>query len=166
MGIFDFIKDAGSNIFSGGTMDSAELEAYLRKEFGDSVTSLKAAVQGSVARLVGVCDTLSTKEKVILVAGNVNGIESVNDDHLRIRETGEILQKKDENPVIPGVATEEVQVESTFYTIKAGDNLSKIAKEFYGDPMKYTLIFEANREVIKDPDKIYPGQKIRLPDIP
>jgi nucleoid-associated protein YgaU len=47
--------------------------------------------------------------------------------------------------------------------IKSGDNLSKISKQFYGDPNKYNRIFEANREVIKDADKISPGQKIRIP---
>ena len=50
-----------------------------------------------------------------------------------------------------------------FYTIQSGDSLSKIAKEFYGNAMDYPKIFEANREVIEDPDLIYPGQKIRIP---
>ena len=50
-----------------------------------------------------------------------------------------------------------------YYIIKSGDNLSKISKQFYGDPNKYNRIFEANREVIKDADKIFPGQKIRIP---
>ena len=55
--------------------------------------------------------------------------------------------------------------EATFYTVQSGDSLSKIAKEYYGDAMKYPEIFEANREVIKDPDLIYPGQKIRIPKL-
>ncbi len=52
-----------------------------------------------------------------------------------------------------------------FYTIVKGDTLSGIAKEYYGDAMKYPVIFEANREVIKDPDLIFPGQKIRIPKL-
>ena len=49
------------------------------------------------------------------------------------------------------------------YTVQAGDNLSKIAKQFYGNPNKYPVIFEANKPMLKDPDKIYPGQKLRIP---
>ena len=52
-----------------------------------------------------------------------------------------------------------------YYTIVKGDNLSKIAKKFYGDANKYKVIFDANREVIKDANLIYPGQKIRIPKI-
>jgi nucleoid-associated protein YgaU len=56
---------------------------------------------------------------------------------------------------------DKVKVE--YYEIKRGDTLSGIAKKYYGDPMQYKALFEANREVIEDPDKIYPGQKIRIP---
>lgn len=50
-----------------------------------------------------------------------------------------------------------------YYEVKKGDSLSKIAKEYYGDPMLYPRIFEANRDVLKDPNKIKPGQKLRIP---
>lgn len=50
-----------------------------------------------------------------------------------------------------------------YYIIKSGDTLSAIAKQFYGDANKYPRIFEANREVIKNADLIFPGQKIRIP---
>jgi len=58
-------------------------------------------------------------------------------------------------------AEEEVD----FYVVKPGDSLSKISKKYYDDFMKYPEIFEANKEVIKDPDLIYPGQKLRIPKI-
>ena len=64
-------------------------------------------------------------------------------------------------PVMVEIPPEPVQ----FYTIVKGDSLSRIAKRFYGNAMKYPVLFEANREVIKDPDRIYPGQVIRVPDL-
>jgi nucleoid-associated protein YgaU len=53
--------------------------------------------------------------------------------------------------------------EATFYTVKSGDTLGKIAQEQYGSASKYTVIFEANQPMLKDPDKIYPGQSLRIP---
>ena len=47
--------------------------------------------------------------------------------------------------------------------MKPGDTLSKIAKQFYGEPNKYSAIFEANKPMLKDPDEIYPGQMLRIP---
>ena len=52
---------------------------------------------------------------------------------------------------------------ATFYTVVSGDSLSKIAKKHYGDASKYPVIFDANRPMLKDPDKIYPGQVLRIP---
>jgi nucleoid-associated protein YgaU len=49
------------------------------------------------------------------------------------------------------------------YEVKAGDSLSKIAKNVYGKASEWKRIFEANRDTIKDPDKIYPGQKLKIP---
>ena len=79
----------------------------------------------------------------MLALGNVTGIATVDD---RI------------NVVHP-------KPESTFYEVKSGDSLSKIAKAHYGDAMKYPLIFEANKPMLKDPDKIYPGQVLRIPPL-
>ncbi len=55
--------------------------------------------------------------------------------------------------------------EGKYYTVKSGDSLSKIAKEVYGDPMKYGVIFEANKPMLKDPDLIYPDQVLRIPQL-
>ena len=52
-----------------------------------------------------------------------------------------------------------------FHTVVSGDSLSKIAKEFYGDAMKYPVIFEANKPMLTHPDKIYPGQVLRIPPL-
>jgi len=168
MGLFDFVKDAGAAIFKG--KDKAmEIETYLRDEFGDAVTSLKAGFESGIVKLVGICNTQAIKEKVILVAGNIKGVERVNSDNLRVKKEDEVLLKPGQAPTPPPVKTVEPPVVeeliSEFYTIKAGDTLSKIAKEHYGNAQKYNEIFEANREVIKDPNKIYPGQQIRIPKL-
>jgi nucleoid-associated protein YgaU len=84
----------------------------------------------------------------MLLAGNVKGVASVNGDDL----------------TFPAPAADEpTEVKVEFYEIKKGDTLSAIAKEFYGDYSQYPKLFEANRDVIEDADKIYPGQKIRIP---
>ncbi|MBN2381833.1 LysM peptidoglycan-binding domain-containing protein [bacterium] len=171
MGLFDFVKDVGANIFKGKDR-SQEIETHLREEFGSKVASLKAAYEDGTVKVVGVCDSQVTKESVILVAGNIKGVERVVSDHLRVKAADEVLMKPGQAPVPPPVVKQEEIIEekpveeellSDFYTIKAGDTLSKIAKAHYGDAMKYPAIFEANRDVIKDPNKIYPGQQIRLP---
>jgi nucleoid-associated protein YgaU len=81
------------------------------------------------------------KEKLVLALGNVTGIASV-DDRLTVV-----------NP----------EPEADFYEVKSGDSLSKIAKKYYGNAMEYNRIFEANKPMLKDPDKIYPGQMLRIP---
>ena len=61
------------------------------------------------------------------------------------------------------LVVEVPEPEATLYTVKSGDSLSKIAKAHYGDAMKYPVIFEANKPMLKDPDRIYPGQVLRIP---
>jgi len=58
---------------------------------------------------------------------------------------------------------ETPEPEAKFYTVVSGDSLSKIAKEYYGNAMKYPVIFEANKPMLSHPDKIYPGQVLRIP---
>jgi nucleoid-associated protein YgaU len=81
-------------------------------------------------------------EKAVLMAGNVQGVSEVKAAGL-------------------SAPTQESKV--AYYVINKGDSLSAIAKHYYGNAMEYPRIFDANREVIKDPDLIYPGQKIRIP---
>jgi nucleoid-associated protein YgaU len=81
-------------------------------------------------------------EKAVLMAGNVSGVAEVNTDAL---ESPEAVEKVD------------------YYVIEKGDTLSAIAKKYYGKASEHPRIFEANPEVIKNPDLIIPGQKIRIP---
>ena len=85
------------------------------------------------------------------VVGNTEGISKV-DDQMTVAP-----------PTEKAPAEAPPEPEAQFYTVASGDSLSKIAKEFYGDPMKYPVIFEANKPMLKDPDKIYPGQVLRIP---
>lgn len=159
MGLFDFGKSIGAKLFEMGDDGRA---AKAVKEYIDSnnpgVVDLEVEVDDGVCTLCGKAATRSSFEKVVLMAGNVHGITEVNASEM------EIIDKSEPEP--PKTAAQEAEnpVESVvYYEIKSGDTLSKIAKEFLGDAMKYPDIFEANREVIQDPNKIYPGQKIRIP---
>ncbi len=96
---------------------------------------------GESVTVTGKTDSNAEREKVILALGNVEGV-SVVEDNITVA-----------NP----------EPEATFYTVQKGDSLSKISKEVYGDPMKYNSIFEANKPMLEHPDKIYPGQKLRIP---
>jgi len=144
MGMFDFLKDVGSSIFGGGKDEAEEIAKLLKNDLGDKIENLEVTFDDGVVTLAGVCDSDATREKAILLAGNVKGVEKVNDENLTAPDPEE---------------------ETEFYTVKRGDSLSKIAKAYYGNAMKYPVIFEANREVIKDPDLIYPGQVLRIPKI-
>ena len=108
------------------------------------MANLEVTVEDGVAHLSGEAESAEAMEKAILMAGNVEGISEVKADGLNA-------------PPAPP----EAKVE--YYEIKSGDTLSKIAKTYYGDAGAYPRIFEANREVIKDANLIYPGQKIRIP---
>jgi nucleoid-associated protein YgaU len=141
MGIFDFIFGAGDKVKGESDQErSAKLENHVRK-MGLEVERLKVDVSGDKATVSGKVDSQQVREKVILAVGNTEGIAKV-DDQL------EVVKK---------------EPEAKFYTVKSGDSLSKIAKEYYGDAMKYPTIFEANKPMLSDPDKIYPGQVLRIP---
>ena len=144
MGMFDFLKNVGASIFGRGKSEAEEIEQLLITDLGNKLTDLKVQFDKGVVTLTGKADSHATKEKAVLLAGNIKGVEKVVDEGL--------------------VAPPPVE-ETEFYTIKKGDSLSKIAKVYYGNAMKYPVIFEANREVIKDPDLIYPGQVLRIPKI-
>ncbi len=168
MGLFDFVKSAGAKIFGGGDNEPAapvagsaqdpaavaaakELQERKRAArlaeavagLGFEVQDLAIKVDGEVATISGTCASQEIREKVILTVGNTLGIARV-DDQLE-------------------VSTPEP--EAVFHTVVSGESLSKIAKQHYGNAMKYPVIFEANKPMLADPDKIYPGQVLRIPAI-
>ncbi len=150
MGMFSFLTDAGKKLFHHS--DHAEA---IKKEIEGSFTELPVeglvvTVDGDTVTLEGVANDIATREKAILIAGNVEGVAHVDADKLMSPEI--IAATNDGSLTIP-----------VFYTIIKGDTLWSISTNFYKDGAKYTSIVEANLEVIKDADKIYPGQTIRIP---
>jgi nucleoid-associated protein YgaU len=151
MGLIDFIKDAGELIF-GQSQEPPVADANAASNAGEAlmksvtalgipIENLSIQVKGDVATVSGTAKSQADREKAVLAVGNTKGIAQV-DDQIT-------------------VATPEP--EATYYTVQRGDTLSKIAREHYGDASKHAVIFESNRPMLKDPDKIYPGQKLRLP---
>ncbi len=153
MGFLDFVSGVGEKLFGGSAESdqerSAKLENHVRK-LGLSVTRLKIDVDGDVASVTGEVKAQADREKVLLAVGNTTGIARVDD-----KLTTTAATTPDHEPEVP----------ATYYTVEKGDTLSKIAKEQYGNAMKYPVIFEANEPMLTDPDKIYPGQVLRIPPL-
>lgn len=160
MGLFSFLKSAGSKVLGTKTAENdaaktAGVEALKEATekakaaalasqivtHGLTVENLDILVKDDLATVYGQVSTTSEREKVILLVGNTEGIASV-DDRLTVTDP---------------------EPEATFYTVVKGDTLSKIAKTHYGDAMKYPVIFEANKPMLTSPDLIYPGQVLRIP---
>jgi len=147
MGLFDFAADIGKKVFGIGDADAAEQIKENIEANNPGVSDLSVALDDEICTITGNCDSIEAKEKTVLMAGNMKGVGSVNGDGLTAPE-----------PVA------EVAAASTeYYVIESGDTLWGIAAKFLGNGSKYPEIFDANREVIEDPDKIFVGQKIRIP---
>jgi nucleoid-associated protein YgaU len=178
MGIFDFMKNAGEKIFKPGeSMREAAVKRHL-DGYGSDYSGVKVEVDGSKAVLSGRVPNVAAKERAVLIAGNVDGIDKVDD---RLVADSPAAGSPSFSNVSGGAASTEQNIglggsssmahgspggegwQSRTYTVKSGDTLSKIAKELYGDANKYPQIFEANKPMLKDPDKIYPGQVLRIP---
>ncbi|MGV5529588.1 peptidoglycan-binding protein LysM [Pseudomonas sp. XP1] len=146
MSLFSFVKEAGEKLIDLLTSGNANAEEQLKKHVesvGLGNPNIKATVEGDKIILTGEVASQEEKEKIILAAGNVAGVASVDD---QITVTGPVAQA------------------ARFVTVEKGDTLSAISKKVYGDPNKYQKIFEANKPMLKHPDKIYPGQVLRIPD--
>lgn len=151
MKLFSFIKNAGARLFGGGESNedkANKVKSHLEK-FNFDTSAVQISVDDEVVTLSGEVKDIDEKQKMLATAGNVEGISSVT-DQLTLKEP-------------PKVEIEDE--EKTFYTVKSGDSLSKISKSVYGDAMKYQTIFEANRPMLSDPDKIYPGQVLYIPQL-
>jgi len=164
MGMFDFIKEAGEKLFGKGEAKAAQdaaaadpsddkvdaanraagdaIEAYIA-QMGLTATGLTITVDGSQGKVTvfGVAPDQATHEKIILCCGNVEGVESV-DDKMSVNVESD---------------------ESQWHTVEKGDTLWAISQTAYGNGAAYDKIFEANRPMLSNPDKIYPGQKLRIP---
>jgi nucleoid-associated protein YgaU len=165
MGFFDFVKEAGEKLFGSGeakaaapttssttapAADPAAANAKAANAIHGYITALELApadllvefdAANSVVRVSGTAPDQATREKILLAAGNVAGVSKV-EDLLTVTEAEPVAQ---------------------FHTVVRGDTLSAIAKQFYGNANKYMVIFEANKPMLSHPDKIYPGQVLRIP---
>jgi nucleoid-associated protein YgaU len=146
MGLFDFVRNIGKKIFppeakpeDAATKIRGEIDAA-----GLGISNLQVTYDAKDGKcvLAGDCPTAEAMQKAVLIAGNIQGVSEVNIAGLKVPPPKEKVE---------------------YYVIVKGDTLSAIAKKYYGDANKYPRIFEANREVIKDANLIFPGQKIRIP---
>ncbi|QUJ77004.1 peptidoglycan-binding protein LysM [Sulfitobacter albidus] len=141
MGLWSFVKGAGKKVFGGD--DDAEVSgAALNdelKDLGLDAEGLDITVEGDKVKVKGKAASQEMREKVILAVGNVEGVAEVEDE-------------------IEGGAGEPV-----FHTVEAGDTLWAISEKALGNGARYEEIFEANKPMLSHPDKIYPGQVLRIP---
>ncbi len=153
MGFISFMKNAGERIFgkSEEKKESEKSQAILEhiKKFNFDVEGLDTKYDDEVVTVYGTAKTVEDKNRVLVAAGNVKGVSKVN-DQMTVEEE---------------VVEEEQEPEKQFHTVVSGDTLSKISKKVYGDAMKYNIIFEANKPMLTNPDKIYPGQVLVIPKL-
>ncbi|BCR04715.1 peptidoglycan-binding protein LysM [Desulfuromonas versatilis] len=150
MALLDFVKDAGEKLFDlfSGASEEKNKEAANKltqviSGLGLRADNLMIRFKDGIASISGTAPSQEEKEKILLAVGNTQGVAKV-DDQLKVAKH---------------------EPEANFYTVKSGDTLSRISKSVYGDPNKYMLIFEANKPLLKDPNKIYPGQMLRIPPL-
>ena len=166
MGIFDFVKSVGNKLGFGD--DEAADAAALKKELDShklGTDKVQVEVKGDTAILKGVVADQSVFEKAIVAIGNTLGVSKVQADELNIVAPDSGLSLDGGVDMTELVKAATPAKAPTFYTVKKGDNLSKIAQEVYGKASKYPVIFEANKPMLTHPDKIYPGQSLRIPDL-
>lgn len=149
MGLFDFAKGIGKKLFNKDADAAARINEYISAD-NPGIEDLSVIFKDGTATLIGVTDSTEAAQKAVLMAGNVNGV-------------AEVVPKIQINDIEGDVAAALEPSNVTYYIVESGDSLSKIAKKYYQNAMEYPRIFAANKEVIKDPDLIYPGQKIRIP---
>jgi nucleoid-associated protein YgaU len=161
MGLIDFVKEAGEKLFGRGqaqastgttsatqNADAANARAgdaiveYIKSQHLDA-TGLTVTFDGatSTVAVYGVAPDQATREKIVLCCGNVAGVAAVKDM----------------------MSVDRSAPEGQYYTVVSGDTLSKISKQYYGDANQYMKIFDANKPMLSNPDRIYPGQKLRIP---
>lgn len=164
MGLMSFIKEAGEKLFGRGDAQAAPKASEAATDPNQQVAANQAASDAIVdyiqkmnldaeglsvafdgasgeVTVSGMAKDQATKEKILLCCGNVAGVAKVNDE----------------------MTVANPEDEAQYYTVVKGDTLSKIAKQYYGDGNAYPRIFEANKPMLSHPDKIYPGQTLRIP---
>jgi nucleoid-associated protein YgaU len=151
MGLMSFFKGVGESIFGKSESEVAEKTPELKASallahvqgLGLAFKTLTVKISGDTVTISGETESQEDAEKIALAVGNVEGVSAV------------------DNQMVVSVPAPEAR----YHTVEKGDSLSKIAKVMYGDAMKYPVIFEANKPMLKDADLIYPGQVLRIPEL-
>jgi phage tail protein X len=154
MDLFGFVKDIGRRLFNKDEEAAEKIKQHILAS-NPGVEELEVTFDNGIVGLKGRCTRPGAFQKCVLMAGNVRGVVDV------------YASPKPEEVPIGGphqhAHATPVETREEYYVIERGDTLSHIAKRYYGNASKWPRLFEANREVIQDPDKIFPGQKIRVP---
>ena len=141
MGLFDFMKNIGNKLFDNEEDAGEKIKEHIERD-NPGVKDLQVDYNDGVVSLSGTASSPEAMEKAVLMAGNIEGVAEVNTEALRAPEQTQTVE---------------------YHVIQKGDTLWALAQKYYGKGAEYPRIFEANREVIKDPDLIFVGQKIRIP---
>lgn len=144
MGIFNFVKEAGEKLWDSLTDHKGQGDKaaeHLKKLNIPGADKVQVSITDGKASVTGDGLTQEEKEKIQVAVGNIAGVSEVENN----------------------ITTTDAHDEATYYTVKSGDTLSAISKTVYGNANLYNKIFEANRPMLPSPDKIYPGQTLRIP---
>lgn len=147
MSILSFLKNVGEKIM-GSTDTKPATSDELKKELAKhnlDADGIEVNVDGEKVTVTGPALSTEQSEKISLALGNTMGVSEV------------------ENKLQVAEPTKEARM----YTVKSGDTLWKISEEMYGKGKgaQYNVIFEANTPMLTHPDKIYPGQVLRIPEL-
>lgn len=146
MGLWNFMKSAGEVLSFSSSAKADEPEAAAAEikskveDLGLDTSGVEITVEDDTVKMSGEAVSQEIKEKIILAAGNVEGIAKVDES----------------------VATPDAR-EPVFHMVEKGDTLWAISSKHLGNGARYEEIFEANKPMLSHPDKIYPGQVLRIP---
>lgn len=146
MGFLDFAKDVGRQLFDTDAEAADNIRQHLEIKMS-GIRNLDVRFDDGIATISGECAYAADRNMVALIVGDIKGVESVNIDNL----------------TAPEPPPEEKEAEPVYHVVESGDTLGHIARRYLGKASAYMTIFEANRALLDDPNKIYPGQKLLIP---